>query len=68
MPEIKPVIWKQKPEFMNKTERLTAEEIEEAVKQLTTTGLELCAAGYFLSMTALRIAPAEISQLLEVAK
>lgn len=68
MPEIKPVIWKQKPEFMNKTEKLTAKEIKEAVKQLTTTGLELCAAGYFLSMTALRIAPADVAKLLEVTE
>lgn len=67
MPEIKPEVWKKKPEFMNKTEKLTAEEIKEAVKQLTTTGLELCAAGYFLSMTAVGIAPREAAKLVEDA-
>lgn len=65
MTEIKVEVWKKKPEFMNKTEKLTAEEIKEAVKQLTVPGLELCAAGYFLSMTALRIAPADVVRFLE---
>lgn len=65
MSEIKVEVWKKKPEFMNKTEKLTAEEIKEAVKQLTVPGLELCAAGYFLSMTALRIAPADVARFLE---
>lgn len=67
----KPLVWlnNRKPPFMESEEKgvLTSEHIEYAVKQMSYTGLQLCAAGYLLAMTKLKLSPAEISKYLEEA-
>lgn len=65
MPQIKPEIWKQKPDFMSRAEQLTPEEMRTAAMQLSPVGLELCAAGFFLTMTKLNYTPEQIAKALE---
>lgn len=74
MPEkriAKPLVWlnNRKPPFMESEEKgvLTSEHIEYAVKQMSYTGLQLCAAGYLLCMSKLNLSPKEICRYMEEA-
>lgn len=68
MPQIKPELWKVKPKFMGRDDKvLTPEEMRIAALQLTPVGLELCAAGFFLTMTKLNYTPEQIAKTLEEA-